>query len=561
MGRHSGAPRQRGVAGAPSYATVRTRRSRRRHARIGLALLAALLVTGAAAWVAAASGRLDPPWARASGCSTPPVRVAVVPELAAVVRASLAARAAGSGGQCPRVTVLAQSPAAAARASATVPADRWPQLWIPDSSLWAARAPGYSSAAVATLGTSPLVLATNRATAAALGWDRTAPTWAAALQGVRPVVVRDLGSDSRGLGAVLALRTSLGSGPDADRAVAAAALASARGGDAAPDGVSDIPDDGAQAPLVPVTEQQVVAAHRPQLVAIYPKGGSPSLDYPVLRIPAAATTAAERTAVNDVVDTLRSPRVRARLGRAGFRDAHGAGSLPATRRAVAGVPLPDATAVQTLLLRLQLLAKPSRILALLDVSTSMKAPAGGGRTRVQVLRDAAIGAVSLMPGRDQVGAWVFAARLSPGRDYAQAVPVLPLQNPENGKTHRDTVVGALQQLPGRLTPGGTGLYSTVRDAMAAMQRSYDPHASNVVVLLTDGQNDRSGGPSLSSLVSALRRAADPGRPVRVVAVGISKDADMGALTQIAAATPGGRAYLAEQPASLKTVLFDALTNR
>lgn len=561
MGHKTRGGQHRGAQVGSPRGTVRTRRAKRHRAATLLAVLAALVVGSSGVWAAMASGRVDPPWDGDGGCSAPHVRVAAAPEIAAVVRTAVSGPADGRHQPCPRVRVLAQPPAATARSSTTGAAGRWPQVWVPDSSLWAARAPGFAARRVVTLATSPLVLATNRATSTALGWDHSPPSWATALEGVRPVVVHDLGSDARGLGAVIALRTSLGGGPDADRAVAAAALASARGGDAAPDGVSDIPDDGADAPLVPLAEQQVVAAHRPNLVAVYPKGGSPSLDYPVLRVPAAATSEAQRDAVDRVVAALSTPRVRTLLGRVGFRDPRGAGSLPATDRQVAGVPLPDATALQTMLIKLQLLAKPTRMLAVLDVSTSMRAPAGARGTRAQVLRDAAIDAVSLMPGRDLVGAWLFAARLSPGHDYAPAVPVQSLQTPENGHTHRDTVVAALRQLPSRLTPGGTGLYSTVRDAVLEMQRTYDPGASNVVVLLTDGRNDRSGGPSLSSLLSTLQRSADPKRPVRVVAVGISGEADMGALTQIASATPGGRAYLAERPEALRSVLFDALTSR
>ena len=353
-------------------------------------------------------------------------------------------------------------------------------------------------------------------------------------------------------------------GTVADRAVAAAALASARGGEAAPDAVADIPPDGSTAPLVPLTEQQVVRADRSRpgsIVAVYPKGGSPSLDYPVLRVPAAAATTKQRRAVERVLDVLRSSRTVSLASAAAFRDAHGAGSLAATKKPVKTVPLPDAATVQQLLLRLQSLAAPSRILALLDVSTSMRAPVGNGQNRAQVLRDAAIGAVALMRGEDQVGAWVFAADLTAGHDYAPLVGVQPLRVPEAGATHRDQVVASLRALPAHLKPGGTGLYQTVRDAVHTMQKSYDPRASNVVVVLTDGQNDRSKGPTLSALLGTLRSTADPKRPVRVIAVGISGDADMAALTRIAAATPGGRAYLAERPSTLQTVLFDALTNR
>ena len=269
MGRHSSGAPQPPARSSPRpparpAAGVRTRgRGRRR--RIVALLLTVLVLLGAATaagWAAVASGRVDSLWGSSPDCDPTRVRVAAAPEAAAVLRQALGGPTGPGSDRCVDVVVRAQPPAATAAASRTAPATRWPQVWVPDSSLWAAQAPGFSATKVSTLGTSPLVVATNKATAAALGWDHSPPTWAGALRGVRPVVVPDLGTDARGLTAVLALRESLGGGTVADRAVAAAALASARGGEAAPDAVADIPPDGSTAPLVPLTEQQVVRADR-----------------------------------------------------------------------------------------------------------------------------------------------------------------------------------------------------------------------------------------------------------------------------------------------------------
>lgn len=63
--------------------------------------------------------------------------------------------------------------------------------------------------------------------------------------------------------------------------------------------------------------------------------------------------------------------------------------------------------------------------------------------------------------------------------------------------------------------------------------------------------------SLEQLLASLDRLRDPSRPVRIVAIGISKDSDSVALQKIAHAT-GGQSYLAEDPQDILLVLAQAL---
>ena len=64
--------------------------------------------------------------------------------------------------------------------------------------------------------------------------------------------------------------------------------------------------------------------------------------------------------------------------------------------------------------------------------------------------------------------------------------------------------------------------------------------------MTDGANDDPGSISLDRLVRELKPARSPKRPVRIIGIGISDDADYPALKRIAEAT-GGQAYSAEPP--------------
>jgi hypothetical protein len=287
-------------------------------------------------------------------------------------------------------------------------------VWVPDSSLWAARAGRDAVTSAGSMAASPVVLATSRSVSDRLGWTGTPPTWGQAVSSNRPLAVPDLAGSAQGLSALAAVRTSLGGNQAADDAVVAAVLSAVRGPavtteQALAAGRRNTDD----APLVPVSEQQVYAADKgvqdPSLVAVYPSEGSPQLDYPLLRV---RRPAASRAAVDAVVTRLRSAEARAALLDAGFRTLTGSAPKDAGARtgirAVAPRRLPlDPAQVQQLLARVSSLAAPSRILAVFDVSTSMQAPVGDG-TRVTLERDAAKSALSLIPGTSSIGLWDFA---------------------------------------------------------------------------------------------------------------------------------------------------------
>ncbi len=101
---------------------------------------------------------------------------------------------------------------------------------------------------------------------------------------------------------------------------------------------------------------------------------------------------------------------------------------------------------------------------------------------------------------------------------------------------------------------------TVIAAYRTALRNYRPHYSNSVVLMTDGQNEDPGSISLEQLLLRLQELKDPDKPVRVVGIAISGDADLGALRQMARVT-GGDAYLAAQPEDVLGVFAQAVLSR
>jgi hypothetical protein len=316
-----------------------------------------------------------------------------------------------------------------------------------------------------------------------------------------------------------------------------------------------------------VSEQAVYAAHASNadssLVAVYPSEGSPWLDYPVFRV--AAGDGRQQEAVDAVIAALTSDEAKAAAMEAGFRSAEGdappaAGEESGVREEAPQQVDLDPVEVGGLLGRLTSLAAPSRILAVLDVSKSMEAPAGNG-TRATLARDAARTTLSLVPGNYALGLWFFAYKLAGDQDWAELAPIRKLDTDVAGQTQREILDAQAATLPQRLTPGGTGLYDTTLAAVRAARANYDPSAVNSVLLMTDGTNeDDDAGITEEVLLSTLTAEADPTRPIKVIGVALGPDADQSALERIAQAT-GGAAYSAVDPADLQTVLFDALRQR
>jgi len=547
MGRHadSSATRRRFPA-APLIA-----------AGVVVVLLAAGLV-----WWLVAGGDDD-----AAACdTTSTVAVTVAPELVSLTEDLLSEPGALGDDECVTAEVTDQEPLQTAGALSALAPESLPDVWLPDSSLWALRAGDTELTEEGSLGSSPVVLATSTAVADAEGWTDEPPTWAEALTTDQDVAVPDLAGSAEGIAALSALRTSLGGDEDADNGVVEVVLSAARSGSS--EEALEAGGQGAEdAALVPVSEQTVYAARASDadssLVAVYPSEGSPVLDYPVFRI--ANDDGQSPAAVDAVVAALTSEKARTAAMEAGFRGPEGeappaAGEESGIREeAPQQVELVPAE-VGGLLARLTSLAAPARILAVLDVSKSMEAPAGNG-TRATLARDAAQATLSLVPGDYALGLWFFAYQLAGDQDWAELVPIRKLETDVDGRSQRELLDAQLAVLPERLTPGGTGLYDTTLAAVRAARANYDPSAVNSVLVMTDGTNeDDERGITQENLLIQLTAEADPTRPIKVIGVALGPDADLSALERIAEAT-GGAAYSAVDPTDLQTVLFDALRQR
>jgi Ca-activated chloride channel family protein len=303
------------------------------------------------------------------------------------------------------------------------------------------------------------------------------------------------------------------------------------------------------------------------LVAVYPEEGTLEADHPWLVLRAPWVDDAKRDAAAGFLDYLRSEPIQARFQAAGFRTSEGRpgpqlseanGLLPDQPSRVLAPPAPKVVAAT--LQSWNSARKRSNVLAVYDVSGSMKeeVPGTGGRTKIDIVKQAAGQALALFAPETNLGTWLFSTNLAGSRDWVESVPIGPTNAKlPNGKSRRQVLAEALGRL--QATDGDTGLYDTTLAAFRALQRSYAPERINIVVLLTDGINDDPGGGiSRAELLSRLKSEQDKERPVRIITIAYGANADAASLKLISQAT-GGLAYVSRDPRDILRVFTDAIT--
>jgi Mg-chelatase subunit ChlD len=309
--------------------------------------------------------------------------------------------------------------------------------------------------------------------------------------------------------------------------------------------------------LLVATEQQLVGAREsaPHLRDLTPAVGAPTLDFPmVVRKRAAEGSAKTARAVRDY---LASAEGLAALREEGLRGPDGLAGPGSPAEVSTLMRSPSPRAIAETVQSWRTLSVPSSILAVVDASGSMDEESGG-RTRMEVLAEAAGIGLTFLPDHARVGLWTFsAAPGSTGEDWRVLEPMERLDELRFGRTQRYALRERARQLPG-MTEGSTALYATALAAYRQAVADYRPEYSNAVVLMTDGADDDAG--SLERLLDRLAEARDPERPVRIVGIAIGADGDLGALERMAEVT-GGQAYLAEQPEDILEVFAQAVLSR
>lgn len=507
---------------------------------LGLVVLAA---GGVAAWSYAGGPAGSASADSAGPCGDVPVLVAANREIAAPLRLSL------TEAGCTNVSVQAADPVAVSRSLVTG-ADV-PDYWVPDSILWAARTAGVAqtppTVLVDSLAASPVVLASAA--------RQTPARWSDAL--VDPTLVLGDPLTSSASAALLLLGTS--GKPVAQAAATVAPLAQQAAGSTAaplddPQRIAFLGD--ARVGLTAVSEQQVLTAGTP-LVSSVPVSGTVLLDYPLLVTAPAARAAQLQDVSTGLARFSQGPGLQAQLEAAQFRPPSGA-AVQGGVGPVTTVPLPDSKTITAALGTWQTLAVPIRALALVDVSASMDFPAQRG-SRMDVTVGAMTAGMTLFPDSAAVGLWAFSEKLVGARDYRELVPIRGLDDQVGGASQREHLAARIDGLR-RLTTGGTGLYDSVLAAYRHLRHNYDPHAVNSILLFSDGANDDPGSISEEELLRQLASLQDPERPIQLIAIGITHDADETALARIAEAT-GGFSMIAERPEDMAAVFQKAMQAR
>jgi Ca-activated chloride channel family protein len=274
-------------------------------------------------------------------------------------------------------------------------------------------------------------------------------------------------------------------------------------------------------------------------------------------------TESQREGAHRFAEFIQRPENQERVLEFGFRPGNPAvavgapivpanGVNPGEPRQTLDVPEPEV--MVAVLERWAEQRKPARVMLLVDVSGSMGDDAGGGETKLDLAKRAAIDALDQFKGEDDVALRIFSTDLATSEptDYVDLVPFGPISS------QREELASKIRSL---VPTQGTPLYTAVGDSYRLMQDSYAPDRINAVVLLSDGQNEDPRNDDLAGLLTEIG-AANEGqttRPVRLFPIAYGDGADINTLRQLAQAT-NAAAYDASDPASITKVFTAVVSN-
>jgi len=513
---------------------------------------------------------------RADGCKTQAVlQLAAAPAISGAL-AAIASETADPKA-CYRFEVVSRDSASFADALANPPSTPLPKAWVPESTFWLRRARAKGAFEVADRGTSvatsPVVFAVTEPVALQLGWPEKPVSWSALMSpaSTMPVGMPDPATDPVGVSAVIAIRTATASENDPGAAnTAALKRISQNTVTRAGELYERLPEAGSGPAVLNafVSSEQAVLKYNARkqpthLIAAYPDGQVPTLDFPYVVLPGA--TDADRAAATQLLNAILAPAGRSALTVNDFRAPDGtftknpaspnvAATTGVRTDPIVPVAFPDEDGLVQILTAWTGVQLSARILGVIDVSGSMaERAAGGGETRLAATISAAQQGIGLLRPTTEVGIWLFSTQLDGDRDYRVLAPVRPLSEAKLN------LLGALSSV--RVKPNGdTGLFDTTLAAYQDARRNWVAGRINVVLIATDGKNDDpQGGISRAQLLTELGKLVDPRRPLPILFIGIGGGVDLSELNDIAKAT-GGRVYLSKEPSGIKDIFFSALSD-
>ena len=499
------------------------------------------------------------------------LEVAAAPTIAPVL-SDLAA--ADAGGSCAEVRVSPKDSTGFADALANPPPGQQPQVWVPESTFWLGRAQARGAFSLPASGTSiantPVVVALTEAAAGQLGWPAQPVAWSALLgpqATTLPIGIPDPAADPVGIAGLMGVQAITAPLPDAGPAeTQVLRRLSQHVVTRASDLYLRLPEAGSGGDTLSafLTSEQALLRHNARtkgtpLVASYPTGAVPTLDFPYVVLPGAVKP--EISVATTFLSRLLAPAARQALQEAGFRDPDGSpppeavDPAPTASRVrltkVPPVPMPTEDNLVQVLSRWTGVHLSARILGVIDVSGSMNERVGG-QTRLSLLMQTAQEGLGLLMDTTDVGIWVFSTRMDGDRDYQMLVPPGPLSQQ---RTRIFNVLGSVRAKP----DGDTGLYDTTLAAYQEARRNWVPGRINLILVATDGRNDDAQSISRAQLLAELTKLVDPRRPLPILFFAMGPGVDLNELNEIARVVDG-RVYNAAQPSDIRPIFFSALSD-
>lgn len=446
-----------------------------------------------------------------------------------------------------------------------------PELWVPDSPTWKGQltAAGWTGTPIAeVIAQTPVGLVSGPAAKAPASWTEALRSGRLAM--ADPSVE---GASALALIAPFAeMKTSKLTVDEIKQMTVPSAQSFGERNVEGEDTATDLSAIGATSTqLVPATEAAYLAARRgnDQVTLVAPKSGVPMLQFPIISVKKGSGSmfgGGGRLDLSDRAGRALAHWFSSNEGKAAVTDAEfrtadaqqldeGIGlqaskTLPAVRQEV----------VDDALRNWRVLSIPSSLLALFDLSVSMRQPLGD-KTRLAVASTASLTALDVLPDIARVGTWGFSKRRGDNNEpWEEFIPMRRLDaDAGDGKTQREVLREDQARYNGRMSLG-TGLFDTLVDAYKEALAQWDPAYFNAVVVFTDGAQDDTSEITIDGLVQQLQSMLDPSRPVKVVVIGMGEQADSPEMNQIAQAT-NGQYYLVTKPDDILGVLAQALLNR
>ncbi|MEU2586875.1 substrate-binding and VWA domain-containing protein [Streptomyces avermitilis] len=581
MGRHS-LPDDYGAGAADPRARARRRT---------VAIATVLVLTVAAGTAAAVHGGL---LSFSSSCQDQAVRlkIAASPDVAPALRAAAdEARTKNitSDGHCLDIHVTARD---SYQVTDSLLSGRKSdvQAWVPDSDLWVQRVTADARATQVTqagnIASSPVVAAVVPTAAKTLGWPDRTYTWTE-LAGATTdddrlkLGTADPSHSATGLLALTRLTSATAEvkGGETQAASIAKAL-SRRTADSDSQVLETLPRDSSgteqrnpKRNQALILSEQTAFTHNAsagssgqKLGLFYPKDGSPRLDYPFTLVDQPRLSTDESRAALRFMTLLEQPEGTRILQKHGFRISDEDASATIVTAAGGRSPQPyeepapepaSEKALQESLGMWTITVQSARITTVVDASASMsQAVPGSGRSRMEVTKASLLQALATFTPDDEIGLWDFSTKLDGDKDYRVLVPTGRLGDRRGGGTQRDRLSAAFSSLK-PVRDGATGLYDTTLAAYKAATASYVRGKFNALVILTDGVNQDPGSISRSTLLTQLRKLADPRRPVPLIMIAVGPEAHQQEAERIAGAT-GGSGHQVDNPGQIHSVILKAI---